>query len=384
MLNIAVVNTLPIPSGAASVNRILSYTKGLVELGNKVTILSSGIAEMTACGTIDSVSYRCFRKKCNNFFFTIIEYVRTLLSIVFTINRMKYDVIIVVSNSLLLIYPLIFISRIKKIKVILEKSEFPFVLLRKGVFRRLYASFYVSTTYQLFDGLIVMTKPLMNYFENKIKDDCELIEVPMTVDFDRFKTKKIDNKVSSLGDYIAYCGDMAGNKDGVENLIEAFKLVEKYLPNLKLVLFGGASNKQDLYKLKEYVQRFELNNIIFYGKVSRDEIPAFLTEAKALVLARPSGLQSSGGFPTKLGEYLSTGNPVIVTAVGDIPFYLNNENSFIVEPDNNKAFADQILKVFLNYKEALVIGEKGKLLVENIFNYKIQSKRIHDYLMNII
>ena len=41
-----------------------------------------------------------------------------------------------------------------------------------------------------------------------------------------------------------------------------------------------------------------------------------------LVLARPDNIQAKGGFPTKLGEYLATGNPVVVTKVGEIPNYL--------------------------------------------------------------
>ena len=40
-MRLLIVNTLPIPSGQASVNRILSLGKGLVENGVNVTILSA-------------------------------------------------------------------------------------------------------------------------------------------------------------------------------------------------------------------------------------------------------------------------------------------------------------------------------------------------------
>lgn len=66
------------------------------------------------------------------------------------------------------------------------------------------------------------------------------------------------------------------------------------------------------------------------GDVHRDKVPELLCRSKILALARPDNLQSEGGFPTKLGEYLSTGNLVIITDVGDIPFYLKDGESALI------------------------------------------------------
>jgi glycosyltransferase involved in cell wall biosynthesis len=78
-----------------------------------------------------------------------------------------------------------------------------------------------------------------------------------------------------------------------------------------------------------------------------------------------------------LGEYLSTGKPTIVTKVGDIPIYLkDNVNAFLVEPDDNKAFAEKIKFVLDNYENALFVSKEGKKLTQTIFNYLYQSKRL--------
>lgn len=222
----------------------------------------------------------------------------------------------------------------------------------------------------------------MDYFATKVKKKCKLIEVPMTVEIDRFAIEKTRN--TEYGDYIAYCGNMAGNKDGVINLIEAFDFASKQVNNIKLLLIGGSSSPEDLVKIKNYAKDKGDNRIIFYGKATREEIPQLLVNAKALALARPSSLQSTGGFPTKLGEYLATSNPVVVTSVGDIPRFLNEENSFIVEPDNNNAFANQILKIFNDYPSAKKIGQEGRKVAENYFNYKVQAPRIHDFIQELI
>jgi len=48
------------------------------------------------------------------------------------------------------------------------------------------------------------------------------------------------------------------------------------------------------------------NRIIFTGRLNRNEVAKY-------------------GFPIKLGEYLSTGKPIIVTSVGMFIFFLKME-----------------------------------------------------------
>lgn len=369
-MKIAIVNTLPVPSGNASVNRFLAYGKELVKLGVNVDVLTSAQCDNCEVDGINVIS-------CGNGH----SMFSALRRITKTIKKGKYNIVILISNSLLLIYPLWFACKRCGIKLLQEKSEFPFVLMKKGFLQKLYAKFYVNTTYKLFDGLIVMTKPLMEYFKTKVRKNCRLFEMPMSVDTDRFIN--IQNSENKIGGYLAYCGNLSNKKDGVLNLIEAFSMVEPLFPQIKLVLIGGTSNNEDMGFYKDAVAKYDLKNVIFYGGVSRDEMPSLLINAKALLLARPSSLQSTGGFPTKLGEYLATGNPVVVTAVGDIPLYLNETNSFIVRPDDNNAFAEQILAILNNETKAIEVGQKGKELAMTVFNAKIQSQKLYKYLESL-
>jgi glycosyltransferase involved in cell wall biosynthesis len=356
-LDVAIINTMPFPSGYASVNRILSYSKGLVELGNKVSVYTTYYGEIS-WKTIDGIKYKALRKKNKNSIINKVSLPMALWRIIKLLSSPKntHQFLILVSNSLLLIYPLKFICKLKKIKFIQEKSEFPFVLKSKSIFGKLYAKFYISTTYKLFDGIIIMTYALQDYLKQYVSKKCKLIVIPMTVDADRFENLPlVDN---SLGEYIAYCGDIGGNKDGVKNLITAFHYIEKDYPQLKLLLIGGTKDPNEKKVLEKYVNEINSKNICFYGQVGRDEIPLLLCNAKILALARPSGLQSTGGFPTKLGEYLATGKPTIVTKVGDIPLYLKDGvNAFLVEPDKNKAFAEKMKYILNNYSEALTIAQ---------------------------
>jgi len=264
----------------------------------------------------------------------------------------------------------------------MEKSTWDkmYVLNKKGAVGRRFANFYVNSVYKLFDGMVIMTYPLLDYFEGKTKSACKKIVVPMTVEAERFENvKKIDQDP-----YIGYCGYIGGNKDGVENLIRSFGIVSKKYPRLKLLLIGPAKEK-DFQKLEEIVMNEDIKNVIFNGPVSRDEMPSLLVNAKILALARPSSLQSTGGFPTKLGEYLSTGNPTIVTAVGDIPRYLTHKKDiYMVKPDDIELFAVTITEMLDNYDEAKMIAKEGKRHVHETFSYKVQSEKMHEFFIELI
>lgn len=83
--------------------------------------------------------------------------------------------------------------------------------------------------------------------------------------------------------------------------------------------------------------------VIFTGKVAAEELPNYLVNASILALSRPDSLQARNGFPTKLGEYLATGNPVLVTNVGEIPLFIKHgENGFIAEESNVDDFAKNL------------------------------------------
>ena len=369
-----VVTAISFPIGMAAANRIISYSKGLVELGNEVMVLTLNSHQNFEDNCYLGIKFKGFEFFSNFRRFKIINIFLSLISLMiyFSKNVRNNDKVIIVSNSLYLNFLLYIISKFIGFKIVQEKSEFPFVLLKTSIIEKIYAKFYVSFIYKLFDGMIIMTHPLLDYFKDKTKEKCKKILIPMTVEPERF-TRKF--KKNNYGEYLAYCGYMGGNKDGVENLIHSFSLVKAKHPNLKLLLIGDA-NHNEMSILKNLVDKLSVNDIIFVGKVSRDEIPKLLCQAKILVLARPSSMQSNGGFPTKLGEYLSTGKPVLVTKVGDIPNFLsNNQNAFLVEPDNNVIFADKIHYILTNYNQSLNVAKEGMKLVYNVFNYKVQSKK---------
>ena len=75
---------------------------------------------------------------------------------------------------------------------------------------------------------------------------------------------------------------------------------------------------------------------------------------------------------------------MVVTAVGDIPLYLNTTNSFIVKPDDNVAFGERIIEVLSDEINAARIGKEGQKLAMTVFSAKEQSKKLDYYLKELV
>ena len=217
-----------------------------------------------------------------------------------------------------------------------------------------------------FDKYIVMTHSLHEYychFLNKNKD--LFFHLPMTVDLDRFKNIE---ELSSEPSYIA-CVFGVHNRDCIFDTIKSYKLyVDNKDDAWTLNLYG------DFYKLKIanelllYIKNNQLENkVIIKGKIISIDMPKILTNAKCLITTAREYV--SGGFPTKLGEYLATRKPIVATKAGEIPRYLEDGIScFLATPGDIEEIAWKLLYVHDNYNEALCVAERGYIIAKNNFN----------------
>jgi glycosyltransferase involved in cell wall biosynthesis len=385
-MNIIIVSEESFYRGTGQENRQLSYAKGMTELFHSVAIWTllpndQRISKRTLDG-IEIVYLKSgqIRNKCTTALTGSIKFYLGFFHLLYQENRKnKIDCIMAQSFTTTAVFFLFFATRILKIKLIRDQSEFPFVHRPGSGWFRIFL--YNHLFFKVFDGLLVINNVLMDYFQNRIRKKAKLMKFPMIVDPKRFEIS-----VSMIKDeYIAYCGDMRNNKDGIPILVEAFKLVSDKYTGIKLYLIGETRGIAEVEEFKRQALYLGISEkIVFTGKVSRDDMPQYLCNATVLVLSRPRNKQAEGGFPTKLGEYLSTGRPTVVTKVGEIEDYLTDEvNAFLAVPDSAEAFASRIMYVLSNRDLAEKVGLNGKRLAYTTFNYKIQAENLADFIRNL-
>ena len=368
----------------AATNRIISYGKGFVGNGKKTEVIclrrtenENNIKNYKRNGYFENIKFTYLSKSTVKSKFFIMRRVHNFFSYVsLFFNSLKK-----INNSTLSIYyssnpyPLLliwFANKLKKGLLFKEESEHPYVYLQHTKF---IAKFLLKNAhYNLFDGHLLMTKNLLSYFNATSK--IPHIHVPMTVELDRFDTN-LKNHNDYL-DYIVFTGGIDDKKEGIDILFKAFAEVVKKYNSYRLHLYGSTYHQHSLKKYYRLVEQLGISNFVdFKGRVNREVITKKILEAKILVLPRPDSLQAQHGFPTKLGEYLASGNPTLVTSVGEIPDYLTDHlDCYIAAPGNVESLKGKLLEIIENYPKAKKVGLRGRKIAEIHFNNMNQTKKI--------
>jgi len=381
------------PHGGAASNRHMAFAKGLLELGHQVVFVL--LERQSSYG--DDFVYQDihFKSACTQIknsqrtlpsgkVFSYFRLIQNARQIIFSSSeKEKFDATIILSRWNKDIIPFLLISRSLKMKAVHERTEYPFIHCKKTIIGKLSLAINLNLLIPRFDGLVVINHVLEKYFRKYVDASKPIKIINMIVDPSRFKRsdhKRIFNYL-----YIAYCGTLNDKKDGVDILIKAYlqALSKRKIPtSIKLVLIGEYEENNFRDTLVHLIENSGYSdNIVFTGKISRDDMPGYLCHAEALLLARPSSKQAEGGFPTKLGEYLATGKPVILTNTGEVGYFLKDGiNAFIAEPGSIESFASRIELVFSDYEMALEVGKNGELLVQKEFNYFQEALKLEKFI----
>lgn len=269
-------------------------------------------------------------------------------------------------------------QKIQGVKVYAERTEhpeasngFPHPLLA------LSNDELISTIKHL-NGLFVISQPLKDYYASLGLDSSKISIINMIVDPERFNGII---KKPTKDRYIAYCGSSFNNKDGVDELIRAFSIVAGQIPDVKLYIIGSKDEKDSSGNIRLVKDLGLVDRVVFTGLISAKDMPQILKNADVLALDRPDNLQAKYGFPTKLGEYLMTETPVVVTSVGDIPRFLSNGiSALLARPCDPEDFASKLIWALTHKEEAANIGRNGKSVAIESFNAFIETQKMVNYL----
>ena len=232
-----------------------------------------------------------------------------------------------------------------------------------------------------FDGIISISDALQNLAKQYSLPSCKHIKVPILVDFDFFR---VDDKPETPAfPFIFHAGTLYEQKDGILGMVEAFGKAKQHLPfPIKYILTGSIESSSCPDELRGIIQKYNLENCVeFVGYLSGSQIKDYLGRASLLISNRPKSTQDYYGFSTKLGEYLASGTPLIITKWGEAVNWLKDqENAFIVEPGDVNKMSAAIVQVFTHPAESREVGRAGQELCRQSFDYKVWSKPLVEFM----
>ena len=123
----------------------------------------------------------------------------------------------------------------------------------------------------------------------------------------------------------------------IDNLLKAWKVIEKNQPDYKLVIIGDGP---EFVSLNELTLKLDLKNVVFLGAVNNSDIPTYFYNAAAFVL--PS-LSESWGLV--VNEAMAAGLPILISNKINASNALLREmvNGFSFDPMDVANIAEKIM-----------------------------------------
>lgn len=130
-------------------------------------------------------------------------------------------------------------------------------------------------------------------------------------------------------------------KKNHELLLRSFDLLNNHFKNISLRIGGEGVLENDL---KSLVRKLSLTNVIFLGKLSREEVQKEISKSNVFVLS-----SNEETFGVVLIESLAIGRPVIATKCGGPEYIINSKNGLIIDKNNEIQLFNAMKEVLENY-----------------------------------
>ena len=230
------------------------------------------------------------------------------------------------------------------------------------------------------DGGIVISSHIEEKFRALTQGKVPIHYLPISVNMDRFPVipRRTKSTISMF-----YAGSF-GKKDGLLVLLDAFDWLAAKYEGIRLVLTG----KGDAEAMQEFYARMDVSNfryrIEYKGYLDDDGYYSTLNDADIPCMTRVDLAFAHAGFPFKLGEFLATGKPVVVSRVSDVErFLVDRHSAMVVTPGSSEEVCKAVEFLIDNPESAAAIGRRGRNVAETFFDYQRQGKALLAFLENV-
>jgi glycosyltransferase involved in cell wall biosynthesis len=225
-------------------------------------------------------------------------------------------------------------------------------------------------------GLITATPTLRNRFVLTHNNTVVVNNYPILDEFAR----PANVAWKSRDRAVTYVGGISEAR-GIEEMLAAMDLLPRAL-GVKLYL-AGWFYVQAL--MADLVTKPQWQYVNWHGGLDRNGLTSLLGRVLAgLVILHPENSFITSQ-PTKLYEYMASGIPVIAS---DFPLWrsiIQTANcGILVDPFDIRSIASAIERLIANPDEAEAMGQRGRRIVEECFNWENEEKTLLSFYVSLL
>lgn len=276
--------------------------------------------------------------------------------------------------------------------VLARRSNVPFVLeirdlwpetlvqmgrLKRGSLMERALARLEVTLYRQADAIIVLLPNAASYITSLGISDSKITYIPNGPDMRQFP---VTEPTSSPKLRLMYVG-AHGQANDIENIIEAVRIVRCQSPstNIELRLVGDGPRKT---ALKDLVQRYKLDNVVFEPPVARRDVPQLAADTDSFIVSlKDLPLYQYGISLNKIFDHMACARPVIFAGKASNNPIAEASAGICVEPSNPSKLAVAMSCMSqIPQDERTAMGLSGRRYVEHHFSAEVLAERFASLL----
>lgn len=225
-------------------------------------------------------------------------------------------------------------------------------------------------------GKIAVSKPAMDFVSKYVPGYYNII--PNGIDLSHFSPsvspieRLCDGKINIL-----FVGRLEKRK-GLNYLLKAYRQVKEEFPNSRLIIVGPGTRLRKKYE--KHVRRNGLEDVVFVGYVSYDELPRYY-KTTDIFCSPATGRES---FGIVLLEAMAIGKPVVASNIeGYASVMTHGEEGLLVPPKDDKELTQALLSLMSDESLRRRMGAKG-MLTSQRYSWEHIAKKVLSYYATVL
>ncbi len=388
-MSVLFVSSNMLPDQSANATRILSLAKLFKLCGEEPILLGVKYAsDIQSEGICDGIKY--IHADASDYY-TIPKYKRTkfVTSLVtdklYNIwNETQFKIIVVSGFDRQSISFILKFAKKKNICVVInsvewyEKNNEVFDGI-SGKLKFIYNRYGMMVEHVKARNIIGISSLLTSYYDKK---NCNTVRIPTIVDKNRYEFVEKNNNSKTI---ITYAGSPA-RKDYIGNAIKALALLdENQRKKIEFHIYGTEYENLSVVGVEAALCESLKDSLFVHGRIPHKQVYEKISTADFTVLLRPNKKYANAGFPTKVGESMVCGTPVIANHTSDLKLYIkDNVNGIVLNDETIASCAEGFKKALsINAETLQCMRKQARKQAEESFSYDSYVEQMKEFIKNL-
>jgi glycosyltransferase involved in cell wall biosynthesis len=375
----------------------------LVEMGQKVTVITGQVSYLTGQSTADTGwVYRevddrgveilrtySYQKWHRSFFHRMFSFISFMISsFIVGLRIRQVDVVWGTTPPLFQGLSAWVLARLKGAKFLFEVRDlWPKFAVAVGVLRNpvlIWLSKCLERfLYRRADNLVVNSPGFLEHvFKHGAKSVVVIpngVDVKMFSDGIRIDSQTVNEELD--GKFVALYAGAHGEANDLKVVLDAASRLRDE-DQIRFVFIGDGKEKSALVA---YAAEHGLDNVLFSSPVSKREMPQVLATADICLAILKPVEEFKTTYPNKVFDYMAAGKPVVLAIDGVIRKVIEEaEAGVFVPPGDPIALADAVIELWQNPRTVEKMGLAGREVVSARFDRSKQVGAFAELLQEMV